>query len=50
MNRRIWKWAGLAAVGGFVLQGATSCSTLAETVITQLLPVILSQLVQTATT
>lgn len=49
MNRRVWKWIGLAAAGGLIVQ-ATSCATLAETLITQLLPVILSQLVQTATT
>lgn len=36
MKRRMWKYVGFAALGGFVLQ-AGSCSAMTESILTQVL-------------
>jgi len=49
MNRRVWKVVGLVVAGGVLFQAASCAWMVAETVVSNVLPALLSQLLLTQT-
>ena len=50
MKRRFWKYVGLAAAGGLLLQTGSCTAYLMETVVSYILPTLVSQILSGATT